>query len=110
VWTGILQGVGLGFLFAPVGVLAFDARTEVPHRSSGIFALSRNWAAASAYRCDHARPLRQVIERGWSDSHAVQPHVEPGLSHYPIRTRTRDAQRTVCREAMMLGYADDTAR
>ena len=115
VWTGILQGVGMGFLFTPVSVLAFSTlppqyRTE----GSGIFALSRNLGSSIGVSVLTGMLARYVqINRAWlvenltpfSDAMhnpAVANYMNPNT---PGGLSLLDA--TVVREAMMLGYADD---
>jgi DHA2 family multidrug resistance protein len=115
VWIGVLQGIGMGFLFTPVSVLAFSTlpqqyRTE----GSGIFALSRNLGSAIGVSILTGMLARYVqINRAWlvehvtpfSDamqSHAVTTYMNPGTLH-----GLSMLDGTVVREAMMLGYADD---
>jgi MFS transporter, DHA2 family, multidrug resistance protein len=115
VWIGVLQGIGMGFLFTPVSVLAFSTlppqyRTE----GSGIFALSRNLGSAigvsiltgmlaryiqinRAWLVEHVTPFSDAMQ-----SHAVTTYMNPGTLH---GLSVLDG--TVVREAMMLGYADD---
>jgi DHA2 family multidrug resistance protein len=115
VTTGVIQGIGMGFLFTPVSVLAFSTlapqyRTE----GSGIFALSRNLGSSIGVSILTGMLARYIqINRAWlvenitPFSDAMQnpavatymnPHTLNGLS-------LLDA--TVVREAWMLGYADD---
>ncbi len=113
--TGVLQGVGMGFLFTPVSVLSFSTldpkyRTE----GSGIFALSRNLGSSIGVSILSGMLARYIqINRSWlvehvtpfndaMHSHAItsymNPHSLEGLAMLNA---------TVTREAMMLGYADD---
>jgi DHA2 family multidrug resistance protein len=115
VTTGVIQGIGMGFLFTPVSVLAFSTlapqyRTE----GSGIFALSRNLGSSIGVSILTGMLARYIqINRAWlvenitPFSDAMQnpavatymnPHTLNGLS-------LLDA--TVVREAWMLCYADD---
>ena len=113
--TGVIQGVGMGFLFTPVSVLAFSTlapqfRTE----GSGIFALSRNLGSSIGVSLLTGMLARYVqINRSWLVEH-VTPFSDsmhaPGIANYmnpdtPAGLSMLDG--TVVREAMMLGYADD---
>jgi DHA2 family multidrug resistance protein len=113
--TGIAQGVGMGFLFTPVSVLAFATlppryRTE----GSGVFALSRNLGSSigvsiltgmlaryiqinRAWLVEHVTPFSDAMQNPSIASY-MNPNTIPGLSML---------NDTVTREAMMLGYADD---
>ena len=113
--TGIAQGVGMGFLFTPVSVLAFATlppryRTE----GSGVFALSRNLGSSigvsiltgmlaryiqinRAWLVEHVTPFSDAMQNPSIASY-MNPNTIPGLSIL---------NDTVTREAMMLGYADD---
>ncbi len=115
VGTGILQGVGMGFLFTPVSVLSFSTldpkyRTE----GSGIFALSRNLGSSigvsiltgmlaryiqinRAWLVEHVTPFNDAMQSSAITSY-MNPHSLEGLTMLNA---------TVTREAMMLGYADD---
>jgi MFS transporter, DHA2 family, multidrug resistance protein len=113
--TGIVQGVGMGFLFTPVSVLAFSTlppqyRTE----GSGIFALSRNLGSSIGVSILTGMLARYIqINRAWLVEHvtpfsdamqnsAVATYMNPNS---PGGLSLLDG--TVVREAMMLGYADD---
>ena len=115
IWIGILQGVGMGFLFTPVSVLAFSTlppqyRTE----GSGIFALSRNLGSSIGVSILTGMLARYIqLNRAWlvesvtPFSGAMQ---DPTVANYmnpdtPGGLSLLDG--TVVREAMLLGYADD---
>jgi len=115
IWTGVVQGIGMGFLFTPVSVLAFSTlpqqyRTE----GSGIFALSRNLGSSIGVSVLTGM-LAQYVQtnRAWLVEH-VTPFSDamqnPAIANYmnpqtPGGLALLDG--TVLREAMMLGYADD---
>ncbi len=115
IWTGILQGVGLGFLFTPVSVLAFSTlppqyRTE----GSGIFALSRNLGSSIGVSILTGMLARYVqLNRAWLVEHITpfsDAMQDPSVANYmnpdtPGGLSLLDG--TVVREAMLLGYADD---
>ena len=110
-----LQGIGMGFLFTPVSVLAFSTlpqkyRTE----GSGIFALSRNLGSSIGVSVLTGMLARYVqVNRAWLVEH-ITPFSDamhnPSIADYmnpntPGGLSLLDG--TVVREAMMLGYADD---
>jgi MFS transporter, DHA2 family, multidrug resistance protein len=115
VWTGILQGIGLGFLFTPSSVLSFS--TLAPqHRTeaSGIFALSRNLGSSIGVSILTGMLAHYVnVNRAWLVEQLTpfsQSLQQPGLTHY-LDPSTQEGlamlNATVMREAMMLGYSDD---
>jgi DHA2 family multidrug resistance protein len=86
VWTGVVQGLGIGFVFPPLTAIAF-ASLEPRHRNEGtaLFSLVRNlgssvgislvvWALSRNLRVNHAAlaerldasglPLRLAVESG----------------------------------------------
>ena len=69
--TGVVQGVGMGFLFTPVSVLAFSTlapqyRTE----GSGIFALSRNLGSSIGVSILTGMLARYIqLNRAWLVEH-----------------------------------------
>jgi DHA2 family multidrug resistance protein len=113
--TGVVQGIGMGFLFTPVSVLAFS--TLAPHyrtEGSGIFALSRNLGSSIGVSILTGMLARYIaLNRAWLVEH-INPFSDamqqPGIATY-LDPNTQEGlsmlNATVMREAMMLGYADD---
>ncbi len=96
--TGIVQGIGMGFLFTPVSVLAFSTlppqyRTE----GSGIFALSRNLGSSIGVSLLTGMLARYVqMNRAWLVEH-VTPFSDsmhnPAIASYMNPRHARRAAR-----------------
>jgi DHA2 family multidrug resistance protein len=114
VGTGIVQGMGLGFLFVPVSVVAF-ATLPMAHRTeaSGVFSLARNIGSSIGVSLLSGMLARYVqINRAWLVEHITPFSIamsDPRLAdldpHDPAGAMQLSAM--VTREAMMLGYVDD---
>jgi len=114
VWTGFVQGMGLGLIFPPLSTLAF-ATLQAQHRTeaAGIFNLARNFGSSvgvsvvvalftsntqvvHASLAQYVTPFRAVLHgampRMWN------PHTAAGIAAI---------NEEVTRQAAMVAYVDD---
>lgn len=115
VWSGVFQGMGLGFLFVPVSTVAFATlpmhqRTE----ASGIFSLARNLGSSIGVSLLMGYLATRVqFNRATLNEHITpfaaglnDPLVADMLDPSTVEGAARLAA-MVTREAMMMAYIDD---
>ena len=115
VWAGVVQGIGLGFLFVPLSAIAFAtlapaARTE----AAGVFSLIRNIGGSIGISI-----VETVLDRQSQINHAdIAAHVTPynTLLNTPTIQKFWDLHSTaglsalngeINRQAAMIAYVDD---
>ncbi len=115
IWSGILQGIGVGLVFMPLQLMAFDTlapslRTE----GASLFSISRSLGSSICISV-----LSALLARNIQVSHAdiggrltavSAPYLDPGLSHAfgqsgNVIAAMVDAE--INRQAMMIAYLDD---
>ena len=114
-WTGLLQGIGMGFMFVPMSTIAF-ATLEPRFRGdgSGLYSLGRN--IGSSIGVSMLMGALAVYVR--TNREQLVTFINPfnPLLHDPALQRLADPRlpeglellnNIVQREAMMLGYLDD---
>ena len=113
VWTGILQGVGMGLTFVPLSSLAFvTLEPQFRNEASGIYSLSRN--VGSSVGVSVLMGSLGVYYR--TNREALVPHISPfnenlrSLSDYTDPATTHGLailDMIVSREALLIAYLDD---
>jgi DHA2 family multidrug resistance protein len=114
-WTGLLQGVGMGMMFVPLSSMAF-ATLEMRYRTdaSGVFSLARNVGSSvgiSILMGMLAVYIREHRERLIVHINPFNPLLDDqGLNAFadPLSLRGREIlNQLVDQEAAMSGYVDD---
>ena len=115
VWAGVIQGVGLGFLFVPLSTAAFSTLpASFRAEAAGIFSLLRNIGGSIGISM-----VETVADRATQTAHSslaaqVTPFAPglhlPGVQHFwNIHTTQGLAalNQEVTRQAWMIAYIDD---
>jgi len=115
VWVGVVQGVGMGFLFVPLSAAALstlkpDERTE----GAGLFSLMRNVGSSVGISVCNALITRDTQVNHGDISTYVSPvnrmFEDPSVAHYwnPLTAAGRAAlDALVTRQAQIIAYNDD---
>lgn len=115
VWSGVLQGFGLGFIFVPLSTIAF-ATLEQRHRTeaAGLFSLVRNIGSSIGISV-----IVTLLSRNMQINHAVLAEQVTNynpLYRAPYLPRTWDTHSVhglvalnaeITQQAAMIAYADD---
>jgi DHA2 family multidrug resistance protein len=111
VWAGVVQGLGLGFVFVPISTVAYStlpmaARTE----AAGIFSLTRNIGASVGISI-----VMTLLTRGTQINHAeLVQRLTPfdagaaqTLAHLPSVTNLAMLNAEVTRQASAIAFLND---
>jgi DHA2 family multidrug resistance protein len=113
--VGIVQGIGLGFLFVPLSVATLSTLTSTMRaEGAGLYSLSRNIGSSVGISV-----VNSMLTRNTQTNHAqIAEHVTsvnrvfetPGISHFwnPVTAAGRAAlDAVITRQAEIIAYIDD---
>jgi DHA2 family multidrug resistance protein len=108
VWTGVVQGLGMGFIFLPMTTLAFATLAPALRADgTGVFTLVRNLGNAAGISIMEAVFVRntQVVHARLTEGLTMEnPMARPSLTAGQASIAALDGQ--VTRQASMVSYVD----
>ena len=113
VWTGVLQGIGLGMTFIPATTFAFATVPAIwRDEATAVFSLARNIGASAGISL-----VQALLVRNTQVQHAVLAghltayqfdQLHRSLGHWPYRSLTLPALNAeITTQASMVAYIDD---
>jgi DHA2 family multidrug resistance protein len=108
VWSGLIQGVGVGFVYMPVALIAFATLTStVRNEGTAIFSLMRNLGASVGISTVVA-----LLTRNTQVAHAsLVQHITPFQQAFAGGSSSHrslaELNATVTQQAAMIAYDDD---
>jgi DHA2 family multidrug resistance protein len=110
VWPGIIQGIGLGFIFVPLSTVTFSTlKADLRPAGTSMFSLSRNIGASIGISIVETLLTRntEVAHATLAEHISIYNPLATGAANLssPLSLATLEAE--VTRQAAMIAYVDD---